>query len=928
MEDPKIVEGLVITGNVGWIIRINLITAGLNLLLFAAVGNPASHLTPEQRRILINFQRIVAEDADDTIDDALAGAPARVQQTLTGVPVEQLKKDAPSTIITAAAAAAATPTVSSRSPAADISLERNLYMSFVWIALLLAGVLSLYGLVVQLPLMLWFTRSTSSASGWRTWWERMHTAYTLSAGFESGARAAVLMQLPVWMACVTTIVLWRLALSPTMRHDSVGAVESPADELSTPPDAASHLPARYDSLARTSSMEARQASRRKQRPLYLLLGGWPRQGWDAARIEAALYRRYPQLSIQKVELIYRGQLVAAERQRRRRYLQAFYEYLASLPSEEIHIPLGLRLWTTSPSAQLEQREVWRQAELARLAQQLAQLDQHDDDDDGRTAGSEHAERFTGWILVAFREPWWFHQCLVDCERHRRQRRLLPRLMSACRRLCASVDDAFQQPLVADSATSGLQLREAIPTRDASSNENVNEAFFRPLHAEAVESLSDVQWSHLGIPAWERWLREVVLNVLFALGLLFLSSPVAILSVLQVLASATTNAPLSSLQAFTAPNASRWCLFWRQSSDHQHGPVGSVVGNPHIRGIDMLSCFKTLCRRFEMHGAIQHVLRASSPWSKQIRRTLIRIDEATGMRTGRSSWPTAFVFSYLPVGLLMLINSAVPWMLRQLAKHESHMTRSAEEASILRKSIAYYLLNTLVLPSLAINTAAEVVLLAYRRAASGKTPQRVLQVVERIFRGDNAFFYTNFLIQLALTGNSLALLHPMHWLRFLWRRQHAYTPLVLGQAGQVAPFDYPYAYAQVIKVLAIGFFLGPFVPFLWLFIGLYLVTKYFTDRYNLSKVHPPHPTDTRMARTATNAGAVVLTTAIVLLVLLSWIYGNTGLLLVLLLSVAYLWGLLLELRWHPDRLVGFTHRIRQRFVLFGTYALQLVRAAPP
>jgi len=81
MEDPKIVEGLVITGNVGWIIRINLITAGLNLLLFAAVGNPASHLTPEQRRILINFQRIVAEDADDTIDDALAGAPARVQQT-------------------------------------------------------------------------------------------------------------------------------------------------------------------------------------------------------------------------------------------------------------------------------------------------------------------------------------------------------------------------------------------------------------------------------------------------------------------------------------------------------------------------------------------------------------------------------------------------------------------------------------------------------------------------------------------------------------------------------------------------------------------------------------------------------------------------------------------------------------------------------
>ncbi|KAF6002908.1 Transmembrane protein 63C [Cyanidiococcus yangmingshanensis] len=514
----------------------------------------------------------------------------------------------------------------------------------------------------------------------------------------------------------------------------------------------------------------------------------------------------------------------------------------------MRIPLTRWRWTLHPGMQRRLCEQWRQTELARLSRALERLQV---EPDPRMTSTDRIERFSGWVLVRFRDPCWCEQCFRDFGPSSARLVHVENMFSWHRYRAHNANDndlgqaLLDAPISVDGGEAGTQSLTC-PS----------------FEQRAVPSLSDIQWSHLGMPRWERWLREGALNLLFGLVLTFLSSPVAILSVLQVVTASAAKAGPASLEALVL-RLQRWPHNW----SHR---VGSLSSRVWVSPNGILLCGRGNVWRMRLQQVVAHAMVASDTPTIPL------------------SWSGVFLFSYLPVGLLMLINNAVPWMLRVLVAHEGHPTRSAEETSVLRKSIAYYLLNTLFLPS----SGHE------HRCGDRQMPQRALAVAERIFRGDNAFFYANFLIQLALTGNTLALLHPLHW--------HS-LPLALAEACQAAPFDYPYAYAQVIKVLSIGFFLGPFVPLLWPFIWLYLVTRYAVDRYNLRWVHPPSHTDERISRAATNAASAVLVSAISILMLLSWLYDNFMLLGILFASLLYLMSVRLSMYWYPRALRPF-HRI--------------------
>jgi hypothetical protein len=860
MPDAKIVEGVIIPGNVGWVVRINLITAVLILLLFAMVRTPASHLTPQQKQLLESFQRLVNEDELERPEACYARERYCLVEEESGAPVLS--------------------PVSLPSNRHDFPTEAERYRKFILIALLLVSALSIYGLVVQMPLLVWLAGNHPTTPWLRSWWQRFRFANVVSAGLENGSRIALLTQLPVWWALSTAIGLWRLAQD---QSDAPLERWQPAESRQVTSASPS-----YDSIAANEAAVGRLVPQRSMP--YVLLRGWPADACDAARVKAMLFLIYPSEAVLEVELIYRGRPAEPERRRLLRSLQARYAYLASLSPAEIHIPLAHWRWTSHPTLPMQLAETWRQAELGRLSRKLDRLQGTRIPD---MTSIDPREHFTGWVVVRFSDFFWFRQCLRDFGQSSRRvflgRSVLFRHLHPAMTTSGELEQQMllAEPTRTDSETAGM----AQPDERLRRRRIEGHAVLGHLRAEPASSLADIRWSHLGMSWWQRWSREGVLNLLFGLGLIFLSSPVAILSILQVVAASATNAAPAGLEALMLGNQ-RWLV----------APLSSRV---RLLFNQSWACFRV---------ALYHLGWTKRLGGQQQQQQQQIVTESLSASTGplvpTSSWPAVFLLSYLPVGLLMLINSAVPWMLRLIGVHEGHPTRAAEDTSVLRKSIAYYLLNTLILPSLAMNTAAEIVLLAYRQSAGGQTPQRALEIAERIFRGDNAFFYANFLIQLALTGNTLALLHPVHWIRFLWSRQKVCTPLMLAEARQATPFDYPYAYAQIIKVLSIGFFLGPFVPLLWPFIWLYLASKYAVDHYNLCWVHPPPShTDERLARAATNAAAAVLVTAMSILVLLSWLYANSMLLGILLVSLLYLSSISLSVGRFPNALRPLHHLLR-------------------
>ncbi|GJQ08746.1 hypothetical protein GpartN1_g537.t1 [Galdieria partita] len=208
----------------------------------------------------------------------------------------------------------------------------------------------------------------------------------------------------------------------------------------------------------------------------------------------------------------------------------------------------------------------------------------------------------------------------------------------------------------------------------------------------------------------------------------------------------------------------------------------------------------------------------------------------------------FVIDYAPVFLLSCINALMPTLFRRESALEGYLSRSEEEQSIFRKLFLYYLFNTVLLPLLALNTAAEILeQLLSKSSASWNPKDLIASISERVFSGSNSYFYLNFIIQLTFTSNSLSLSRLFPTLFSFFRSFLSFNPLELTECKCNELFDFPLHYATNLKILAIYLCLGLVVPILWPVTLLFFIAKHLTDAYNLNFVHPRSAIDGRLPR---------------------------------------------------------------------------------
>jgi hypothetical protein len=142
----------------------------------------------------------------------------------------------------------------------------------------------------------------------------------------------------------------------------------------------------------------------------------------------------------------------------------------------------------------------------------------------------------------------------------------------------------------------------------------------------------------------------------------------------------------------------------------------------------------------------------------------------------------------------------------------------------------------LLPLLALNTAAEILEQLFSRSESSWNPKDLIaSISERVFSGSNSYFYLNFIIQLTFTSNSLSLSRLFPTIFSFFRSIFSLNPLEIAECRCNELFDFPLHYATTLKILAIYLCLGLVVPILWPVTLLFFIAKHLTDAYNLNYV---------------------------------------------------------------------------------------------
>lgn len=344
---------------------------------------------------------------------------------------------------------------------------------------------------------------------------------------------------------------------------------------------------------------------------------------------------------------------------------------------------------------------------------------------------------------------------------------------------------------------------------------------RNMKAVRAPKSGDIIWENIGISFFERTVREMVVQVIVFTILILFTSPVAMLTATRLVFAEMTllsdpqmifstlkhgNSSLSEAALSSAPNETNG--FDALNSLSSNG--GSAMDSISNDLIKLLPSFVTT----------DPVLRSA-------------------------------VLGYLPVLILAIVFAIVPSLLRLTCAWEGYPTHSAQEMSVFRKTSFYYVMNAVVLPSVALNTASEFMEMVYNQSGGGANVYNALPILKRLFSGDIAFFICNYLVQLALTGSVFWLLRVPSSFSMMVRRRLAVTPLEKAEAKCTDIFDYPRHYAYNVTVMSMCLLFGFMAPLVWYFALLYFLCKHCVDVYTIRYVHPRSHIDGRLPRLSSN-----------------------------------------------------------------------------
>lgn len=347
------------------------------------------------------------------------------------------------------------------------------------------------------------------------------------------------------------------------------------------------------------------------------------------------------------------------------------------------------------------------------------------------------------------------------------------------------------------------------------------AKLRNMKAERAPKSGDIIWRNIGISFFERTVREMVVQVIVFAILILFTSPVAMLTALRLI--------FAELALLSDPQ-----MIFSTLSHHNATSAVTPLGGQlnETNGFDFLNNIAS-DGGHAVESISQDLMALLPPF----------LSKNTFLRSA--------LLAYLPVLMLAVVFAIVPSLLRLTCSLEGYPTYSAQEMSVFRKTSFYYVMNAVVLPSVALNTASEFLAVIYNQSDGGANVYNALPVLQRLFSGDIAFFLCNYLIQLALTGSVFWLLALPTSFSMMIRRRRAVTPLEEAEAKCADIFDYPRHYAYSVTVMSMCLLFGFMAPLIWHFALFYFVCKHTVDVYTIRYVHPPTHIDGRLPRLSAN-----------------------------------------------------------------------------
>jgi len=194
----------------------------------------------------------------------------------------------------------------------------------------------------------------------------------------------------------------------------------------------------------------------------------------------------------------------------------------------------------------------------------------------------------------------------------------------------------------------------------------------------------------------------------------------------------------------------------------------------------------------------------------------------------------FVGNYFPTLVVFFMNSILlPFLIEFSSHREGHHTESARSAAVVRRNAVFQFINTILLPSLALNSAAGAMHLAYQT----NFEDWEMIIGSSLQKNTSARFFVIYLIHATLLGCASELMQlPRVGYGLLTRFKkcmvHESATMDTSKDHLAWEFDFGYYYGARLTIMGLTLLYSVLVPIIAPIGAIYFLLNYWTDGHNL------------------------------------------------------------------------------------------------
>ena len=192
-------------------------------------------------------------------------------------------------------------------------------------------------------------------------------------------------------------------------------------------------------------------------------------------------------------------------------------------------------------------------------------------------------------------------------------------------------------------------------------------------------------------------------------------------------------------------------------------------------------------------------------------------------------------------LQILFAQFIPLLVSKSCNLEQHWTKSGYQKSAIIKTFIFLQIMLLIFPSLSL-TSFDLLIKSIYSSVNNPTNDsfselQVSSLLKCAFLPEGGVFFVNYIITSAFF-TAFQLLQIPNFVKYLYRKMSARTIYEIKTAKEkfLTPFDFGIQYAWVLVKISIVIAYSTICPLITLAGFLYIVMKFYVDKYNLYYVH--------------------------------------------------------------------------------------------